>query len=261
MTDQPAIADAITTQADYWLAGVDVMAPAASAAVVALGDSITEGYGSTPDTNHTWPALLAARMLANKNTANLSVVNVGIGGNRLLHDGTGASALARLDHDVLAQPGVKWVIILESINDIGRVGRPTTAPADAVTADDLIAGFRQIIDRAHTFGIKVAGCTLPPYEGASSANETGEAVLEAVNTWIRTGRIFDAVVDFEAATKDPANPKRLRPEFDLRDHLHPNDAGYQAMSEAVNLAIFSAKRSKSGGIRRLRPWRRPVRRA
>jgi lysophospholipase L1-like esterase len=237
-TSKPEIPEPITTQVDYWLAGVEVMAPAASSVVVALGDSITEGFGSTPDTHHTWPAILAERMLANKKTSNMAVVNVGIGGNRLLHDGTGASALARLDRDVFSQPGVKYVIVLESINDIGR---GATNPADAVTAEDLIGGFKQIIERAHGLGIKVIECTVPPYEGANYAREEGEAVRVALNNWIRTGHAFDGIADFESATKDPANPKRLRPEFDPRDHLHPNDAGYQAMANAIDLSLFTGK--------------------
>ena len=158
----------------------------------------------------------------------------------MLRDGTGASALARFDRDVLSQAGVKWLIVLEGINDIGR---GATDAAEAVSADDLIAAYKQIIEQAHTFGIKVMGGTLPPYEGANYARESGEAVREAVNTWIRTSGAYDGVIDFEAATRDRDDPKRLRPEFDPGDHLHPNDAGYQAMADAVNLALFSGSRA------------------
>lgn len=236
----PAIADATAMPAYYWLAGVDVLAPAKTSLIVALGDSITEGARSTPDTNRPWPAALSARLAANKKTANFAVANMGIGGNRVLRDGAGASALARFDRDVLSQSGVQWVIILEGINDIGR------GNTEPVSADELIGAFKQLIERAHTHGIHAIGCTLPPYQGANYAREEGEAIRQALNTWIRTGGAFDAVVDFEAATRDPNNPKRLRPDFDPGDHLHPNDAGYQAMADAVDLAIFTRKRNGFG---------------
>jgi lysophospholipase L1-like esterase len=234
-TGQAAIADAVTTQSYYFLAGVDVLASSDTALIVAFGDSITDGARSTPETNHSWPALFAARLASRKETANVAVVNMGIGGNRLLRDMTGASALARLDRDVLSQSGVKWLILLEGINDIGR---GSTVPGEAVAADELIGAYKQIIERARTHGIKVIGCTLTPFEGANYAREEGESIRQAVNAWIRTGGAFDAVVDFEAATRDPANPRRFKPEFDPGDHLHPNDAGYQAMADAVDLGIF-----------------------
>ena len=241
-TARPAMPDAITTQSYYYLASVDVVAPVSAALIVAYGDSITDGARSTPDTNHSWPALLAARLAARKETANIGVSNMGIGGNRVLRDGSGASALARLDRDVLSQSGVKWLMLLEGINDIGR---EATTPAEAVTADELIAAYKQIVDRAHAHGIAVIGCTLTPYEGANYQRETGEAVREAVNNFIRTSGAFDAVVDFEAATRDPNNPKRMRAAFDPGDHLHPNDAGYQAMADAIDLTIFTGKRAAS----------------
>jgi lysophospholipase L1-like esterase len=237
-TGQPAIADGTTTLSYYWLAGVDVEAPAGAAALVTFGDSITDGTASTPNGNHNWPSLLAARLAHNKKTAMIGVANMGIGGNRVLYDGTGASALARFDRDVLSQSGVKWVMLLEGINDIGRVGTPTP---EAPSADDLIAAYKQIVEIAHTHGIKAIGCTITPYEGAGYSREAGEAIRAAVNTFIRTGGAFDAVVDFEAATRDPANPKHIRAAFDPGDHLHPNDAGYQAMADAVDLSIFTRK--------------------
>jgi lysophospholipase L1-like esterase len=236
MTAKAEIAEPVITQSYYWLAGVDVMADAKAAVVVTFGDSITDGARSTSETNHSWPALLAARLAANKKTARIGVANLGIGGNRVLRDGSGASALARFDRDVLGQPGVKWVTLMEGINDIGR---EASTPAEAVTADELIGAYKQLIEQAHAHGVQVIGCTLTPYEGAGYSRETGEAVRAAVNAWIRTGGAFDAVVDFEAATRDAANPKRLRTEFDPGDHLHPNDAGYQAMADAFDLGIFT----------------------
>jgi lysophospholipase L1-like esterase len=239
VTGQAALADAVTTQSYYWLAGIDVEAPAAASLIVAFGDSITDGARSTPETNHSWPALLAARLADRKATANIAVGNMGIGGNRVLRDVTGVSALARFDRDVLSQPGVKWVMVLEGINDIGH---GAIAPAEMVTADELIAGHKQLIERAHNHGIKAIGCTLTPFEGANYSREEGEAVREALNAWIRTSGAYDAVVDFEAATRDPNNPKRIRADFDPGDHLHPNDAGYQAMANAVDLSLFGGKR-------------------
>jgi lysophospholipase L1-like esterase len=239
-TAAPAIADATPAPAYYWLAAVDVLAPARTSLIVAFGDSITEGARSTPDTNHTWPADLSARLAANRSTGNIAVANVGIGGNRVLRDIAGASALARFDRDVLSQPGVKWVMMLEGINDIGR------GNVEPVSADDLIGAYKQIIERAHAHGIRVIGCTLTPYGGANYAREEGEAIREAVNAWIRTGHGFDAVVDFEAATRDPDNPKRLRADFDPGDHLHPNDAGYQAMANAIDLSMFAEQTAAAG---------------
>lgn len=240
VTGAPSIADATPAPAYYWLEGVDVVAPARTSLIVAFGDSITEGARSTPDTNHTWPAAFSARLAANRSTANIAVANMGIGGNRVLRDIAGASALARFNRDVLSQPGVKWVMILEGINDIGR------GNVEPVSADDLIGAYKQMIQRAHDHGIRVIGCTLTPYEGANYSREEGEAIREAVNTWIRTGRGFDGVVDFEAATRDPNNPKRIRADFDPGDHLHPNDAGYQAMANAIDLAMFAEQSAAAG---------------
>ncbi|HUB83338.1 MAG TPA: SGNH/GDSL hydrolase family protein [Bryobacteraceae bacterium] len=237
-TGQSTIADATTSLSYYYLAAIDVEAPADAAALVTFGDSITDGSLSTPNTDHSWPALLAARLEKNKATSMIGVANMGISGNRVLYDGAGASALARFDRDVLNQSGVKWVMLLEGINDIGRLHSPSP---EAPTADDLIAAYRQFIDAAHTHGIKVIGCTLTPYMGAGYSSEAGEAVREAANQFIRTGGAFDAVVDFDAATRDSADPRKFRPAFDPGDHLHPNDTGYQAMADAVDLAIFKRK--------------------
>jgi lysophospholipase L1-like esterase len=235
------------TQQYYWLSSVEVAAPEDAAAIVAFGDSITDGARSTPDTNHSWPALLAARLAANKATSHIAVVNEGIGGNRLLTDATGlagVSALARFDRDVLSHPSVKWLMILEGINDIGSIAAP--ASNLPVTTDDLIWVLKEMVARAHAEGIKVIGCTLTPYGGAGYAREEGEAMRSALNQWIRTSGTFDAVVDFEAATRDAADPKRFKAEFDPGDHLHPNNAGYEAMANAVDLALFGGKPGKNG---------------
>jgi lysophospholipase L1-like esterase len=178
-------------------------------------------------------------LAANKATANVAIVNEGISGNRLLADGAGVSALTRFDRDVLSLPGVKWLIVLEGINDIGLGS--LGGPQAAVTADDLIAAHKQIIERAHLHGIKVIGATLTPYSGAAYYSDDGEVIREAVNQWIRTGKAFDAVIDFDAATEDPEHPKQIRPAYNIRDHLHPNDVGYKAMADAVDLSIFTGR--------------------
>lgn len=240
-TGVAALADIPTSRSWYFLSSVDVTAPASTGLIVAFGDSITDGATSTNDANQSWPSQLAARLLANPATANLAIVNQGISGNRVLREGTATNALARFDRDVIAQPGVKWVMMLEGINDIGQGTRANAAPENAVTADDLIAGMKQLVDRAHMHGIKAVGCTVTPYAGAAYYSDKGEEVREAYNNWIRTGGAFDAVVDFDKATQDPANPKQIRPTFNIMDHLHPNDAGYKAMADAVNLSIFTRR--------------------
>lgn len=236
-TGAPEIADAARSQSWYWISSVDVLAPASDAAIVAFGDSITDGATSTPNTDRSWPSVLAERLIANPATAGIAVVNEGISGNRVLSDGAGVSALARFDRDVLTVPGVKWVTIMESINDIGM-----SSPPGSIAADSLIAGLHQLIERAHTHGIKVIGCTLTPYGGARYASESGEVVREAINNFIRTSGEFDAVFDFDKVTRDPANPKQILPAFNISDHLHPNDAGYKAMADSIDLSIFAEKK-------------------
>ncbi|HEY3825391.1 MAG TPA: SGNH/GDSL hydrolase family protein [Bryobacteraceae bacterium] len=239
LTAAPSIADATKTQAWYWISSVDVLAPADTKLIVAFGDSITDGATSTPDTDSSWPSQLAKRLLENKATSHLAIVNQGISGNRVLADGAGVSALARFDRDVLSQPGVEWLIVMEGINDIGLAAR--TPGPNSITADDLIAAQKQLINRAHMHGIKVIGATLTPYSGAAYYSDNGETVRTALNEWIRSGKAYDAVIDFDAATRDPENPKQIRPSFNIRDHLHPNDVGYKAMADAFDLSMFKRK--------------------
>jgi len=210
---------------------VDVTA--AGQAIIALGDSITEGAASTNNAFRGWPDRLAERLTAAH--SKWSVVNAGIGGNRLLRYGTGPSALARLDRDVLSVAGVKAIILLEGINDIGRGFYPPTEP---VTADALIAADKQIIARAHAHGILVYGATLTPYKGAHYFMPEGEQVREALNQWIKTGGAFDGVVDFAPAVADKADATTFDTNYNLTDKLHPNDAGYQAMANAIDLGLL-----------------------
>jgi lysophospholipase L1-like esterase len=236
VTGQQIMPEPTTTFAYLWLASIDVLAPADAFAIAALGNSITDGYATTLDANRAWPTLLAKRLNSNKLTQHVSVVNQGISGNQVLHDGAGLSALARFDRDVLSIAGIQWVILLEGINDINLRGR-ADGP-EALTSDDLIAGYRQIIERSHTHGIKVVGATLTPEEGVPTMSERGEQIRQTVNQWIRTSGLFDAVVDFDAVIRDPSRPVRMRPEFDPGDHIHPNDAGNQAMADAFDLKLF-----------------------
>jgi lysophospholipase L1-like esterase len=228
------------TEITNWpfLKGIDVHTSGDSAAIVTFGDSITDGARSTRNANMRWPDVLARRLQADKKTRNLGILNEGIGGNRVLHDNTGPNALARFDRDVIAQAGVKYLIILESINDIGHAMDPNS-PYDVVSADDLIAGLSQLATRAHTHGIKVYGATLTPYVGAKYASPGGEQMRQAVNQWIRTTNVLDGFVDFDKATQDPANPSVFSTTADGGDHLHPGDAGYKTMGESIDLKLFT----------------------
>lgn len=219
---------------------VEVDPISAGHVVVAVGDSITEGALSTNNAFRSWPARLAERLNETEAGREWAVVNAGIGGNRLLRHGNGPSALARLDRDVLSVPGVKAVILLEGINDIGR-GFTLHGPREAVTAEALIEADKQIIARCHEKGIRVIGATLTPYQGAFYASPEGEKARTALNTWILHGGAFDGVVDFAAATADPANPLAFRPAYNDYDHLHPNDTGYKAMADAINLSLITGK--------------------
>jgi lysophospholipase L1-like esterase len=222
----------------YYLNGVDTLAAADAGAVITIGDSITDGAKSTIDTNQRWPDELARRLQADPKYRNLSVLNEGISGNKILLDGAGPNALARFDRDVLAQSGAKYLLILEGINDIGRLHG---TPDAGLTAADLISALNQMVVRAHAHGIAVIGCTLTPYHGAGYYTENGEAIRKAVNDWIRTGGVLDGFVDFEAAVRDPSHPDTFLPNVDPGDHLHPNDAGYKAMGDAIDLKLFTLK--------------------
>ena len=228
---------ATTTGSWFVLARVEVAAPPAAGAIVALGDSITDGTRSTINTNHRWPDLLATRLAA-ANGPRMAVMNAGIAGNRVLLDNAGPNALARFDRDVLSQTGVTHVIVMEGINDIGQ-GRANPLPSAA----DLIGAHRQLILRAHARGLKIYGATLTPFEGAGYFTPEGEAKRSALNEWIRTGKEYDGVIDFDAAVRDPGHPARFLSQYQSGDNLHPSDAGYQAMADAVDLSLFGVKNS------------------
>ncbi len=232
------------TPVDHWyfLSGVEVVAPAGTSGVVMVGDSLTDGRGSTTNKNDRWPDQLVDRLQSDRHTAGVAVLNQAAGGNRVLNDGLGPNVLARLDRDVLAQTGVRWVVVFEGVNDIGTA--PATEPAQKQVADDLIAGYEQIIVRARAQGLKVYGATLLPFGGNEGYDDpTGhrEAARQWVNNWIRTSGEFDAVVDFDRATRDPANPRQLLPAYDVGDHLHLNPTGYRALADAVPAGLLRWK--------------------
>ena len=238
-TADTALVGAETNRSYFWLTGVEVKAPQTAGTIVAFGDSITDGYATTPDASLAWPDLLAGRLQRDPRTSAMSVLNMGFSGNRMRRDGAGVSALARFDRDVLARPGVRWVILLEGINDINIAAIPGIPPSEGVTADQLIAAYSQFIDRAHLHGIKVAGATITPTEGLWLYNAHTEELRQTVNAWIRTSGKFDAVIDLDAAVRDPSRPSRMMPGFDPGDHVHPNDAGNAAMAAAIDIGIFA----------------------
>ena len=225
-----------TLRSWVFLSGVEVTNAQVTGTIVAIGNSITDGLGATPDSNRRWPDVLARRLLTARSEPAKAVVNAGISGNRVLTFGAGPSLVSRFDRDVLQLPGVTHLIVLEGINDISR------SNVDTVTADDIIFGLRQVVERAHERGIVVYGATLTPFDRAPPENETKR---QAVNTWIRTGGAFDGVIDFDFVTRDPSQPNRLLPSYDSGDHLHPSDAGYKAMGESIDLALFRG-RSRRG---------------
>jgi lysophospholipase L1-like esterase len=225
-------------QTDHWyiIEGIDVTAPDSAAAVVVLGNSITDGRGSGTNKQDRWPDELAIRLQRNPETKHVAVLNMGIGGNCVLRKCLGPAAVDRFDRDVLAQNGVRWLVILEGINDIGEA---RGAEESNEVADKLIAAFGQMIDRAHAKGIRVYGATLLPFGGSFYDSEDREAAWKKVNEWIRTGGRFDAVIDLDAALRDPVHPLRLLPSADSGDHLHPSETGHRMMAEAVDLSLFN----------------------
>ena len=231
-----------TSLSRYLLSDVEVKARDDASAIATVGDSITDGYCSTVDANHRWPDFLAERLNAHRGFA-VAVDDQGIRGNRLLHNTAGPSGLERFDRDVIAQAGVRWVTVLLGINDIGFMGLGFQPPGESpVTAEDIIAAHHQLILRAHDAGLKIYGGTLTPFEGTTFPGyytPAKEPIRAAVNHWIRTSREYDAVIDFDAAVRDPRHPTQILHAYDCGDHLHPNDAGYKAMAAAVDLKLFN----------------------
>ncbi len=232
------------TKVDHWyqIAGVDVTGPADGASIVALGDSITDGHATTTNGNDRWTDVLAQRLQGSPATNRLGVLNEGIGGNHLLVDGLGPNALARFNRDVLAQTGVRYVIVLEGVNDLGgltRLGEVPSAEHEALVAR-ILGAYQQIVLRAHAHGLEVIGATITPYAGSDYYHPTAKDEMDrqAVNQWIRDPGHFDAVVDFDKVLRDPSHPDHLLPSYDSGDHLHPSPAGYRAMADAIPLALF-----------------------
>jgi lysophospholipase L1-like esterase len=226
------------------ISGVDVVPAAASTVVVALGDSLTDGFGSATHTDAGWPSLLAERFAARGETPGY-VVNQGISGNRLLNDGIGPAGVDRFDRDVLDTPGLGYVVVFEGINDLAVSYAPsehdeflTAFPGGPVTADDVIAGYRDLAGRAHRRGVKIVAATLTPYEGLDLYSPAGERARQTVNDWIRTAGAFDAVLDFDAVWRDPQHPSRIRGDLHMGDFAHGNDAGYRALADAIDLDLF-----------------------
>jgi lysophospholipase L1-like esterase len=238
---------ATSTNHWYFVSGVEVWSKTTTDAVVMLGDSLTDGRGSTTNMNNRWPDQLLDRLQSHRGTANIAILNQAAGGNRVLNDGLGPNALARLDRDVLAQSGVAWMIVFEGVNDIGTA--EATQVAQKKVAADLIAAYDQVIVRAHAQGIRVYGATLLPFGGNASYDDSAgyrETARQTVNEWIRTSRRFDSVVDFDRVTRDPQNPRQLLATLDDGDHLHLNPAGYKALADAVPARLFQEEPPPSG---------------
>ena len=233
-----ALTTPVTTEHWYILTGADTDGAEDSAAIVTLGDSITDGRGSITNQDTRWADNLARALAADKKLSHLSVLNHGIGGNRITRDGLGPNALARYDRDVIAQTGRRWVIIFEGVNDIGSTKAATDKGVPSTMADDIILAYQQFILRAHNHGIKVYGATITPFGQSFYYNASTESDRQKVNDWIRNSHQFDAVIDFDKAVRDPANPSQLTADTDSGDHLHLNSEGYRRMAAAIDLNLF-----------------------
>jgi len=231
---EPSLSGAARTDHWYIITGIDVVDDDA-AAVVTLGNSITDGRGSGTNEQNRWPDELARRLQADDRTQQVAVLNMGIGGNCVLRACLGPAALARFERDVLAQSGARWLIVLEGVNDIGG----SNPDSSAMVAQNLIAAYQEMIERAHVRGIRVYGATILPFGGSFYDSPAHEAARQTVNEWIRTSGAFDEVIDLDAALRDPENPTQLLPAADTGDHLHPNETGHRMMAEAVDLARFT----------------------
>ncbi len=228
-------AGGVKTSSWYFLKDVEVDKERHSVAIVTIGDSITDGARSTPDTNRRWPDQLAPLLAAGKKTRRVGILNVGISGNRVLKFGAGPSALDRFDRDVVKQVGAKYVVLMDGINDIGNMHR---APADAITEQEMLDAYTTLANKAHATGLKIIAATLTPYEGAKYYSEDGEQIREHLNAFFRTSKLFDGVIDFDKIIADPQHPLQFNPKYDSGDHLHPSDAGYTAMAAGIDLKLF-----------------------
>ena len=236
--DSPALLGATPVDHWYFISELDVVSPSPAFAIVTFGDSITDGRGTTTNGNNRWPDVLAGRLQADPKLAAVGVLNEGIGGNRIMHPGLGESALDRMDRDVLAKHGVRWIILFEGINDIGSA-KPGPNGELNLTADDLIAAMGRIVSRAHAKGIRVMGGSITPFAGfAMYYTDQKEAIRQKVNAWIRSTKELDAVVDFDAAVRSPEQPTMIQPQYDVGDHLHLNPAGYGKLGATVDLTVF-----------------------
>lgn len=230
-------------QSVSFLTGVQVLTANDTQLLVAYGDSITDGTASTPDTNRRWPNFLARRIALESPSLKLGILNHGIAGNRVLHDTVGQNAIARFERDVLSWPNLSHIVVMVGINDLGFPAIANAPFGDdvhssEVSADELIAGYRQLIARAHNRGVKIIGATLTPFQGASYFSDSGEIKRQTINSWIRESGEYDAVIDFDAAIRDPNDPSRMKEELQSGDWLHPSDAGYEVMANAIELSVF-----------------------
>jgi lysophospholipase L1-like esterase len=232
MVGAASLSGAVSTEHWYYITGIDVAADAATAAVVTLGDSITDGRGTTTDANNRWPDGLSRRLQANAGTSKIAVLNQGIGGNAVVSGGLGPTAMQRFARDVLGQRGVRWVIVFEGVNDIGGASGQSVAT-------NLINAFTQFVDMAHAAGVKAYGVPITPFGGSSYDSADHQTARTTVNEWIRPGGKFDAVIDLDAAVRDAANPMNLAAAYDTGDHLHLNPAGYQKMADTIDLVLFA----------------------